>query len=93
MGQAYKFKVGKMNTPQSPAPTNQLAANMVIYMIMRPGPVTGPNGETMYQMVGPFADLPSASQMANKMPGALLCAQVVLFETPRLPPASSIITK
>lgn len=82
-----------MNTPQNPQGQFRLAANMVIYMIMQPGAVKGPAGESMYSMIGPFADLPAASQMANKIPGALLCAQVVLFETPGLPPVSGIITK
>lgn len=65
-----------------PPAADPLPVNSVFYQVLTPAAIRGPNGEPQYQMVGPFADLQSATKHASQAPGALLTATVVLFKTP-----------
>lgn len=64
--------------------SDPLSPNAVLYQVLTPAPMLAPNGDVQYAMLGPFADLASASQHSAKTPGALLAVTVILFQTPAL---------
>lgn len=50
------------------------------YQVLALAPLVGPNGETGYQMWGPFPDLASANTFSNTKPGSLITVTLVLHQ-------------
>lgn len=50
------------------------------YQVLCLAPLVGPNGESGYQMWGPFPDLASANAFSNTKPGSLITVTLVLHQ-------------
>lgn len=61
--------------------SGDLAPNLVMYQLLKPAPIMGPNGERQYQPFGMTQDFSAAVQWANTNPGGVVMLCVVLYKT------------
>lgn len=80
-----------MSDPHNPPPAD-LAPNGVLYHLLKPAPVLGPQGQKQYQIVGVTQDFSAAISWANENAPATVAVNVILYMTQStlaIPPAKA----
>lgn len=63
-----------------------LVPGLMFYMMMKPAPILGPNGEPNYVPVGQTQDFAQAITFANQNPGTVVVLNAVIYATMAAPP-------
>lgn len=69
-----------MNPTPAEAPKPKFVPGDSYYMVLMMAALVGPNGESGYDMMGPFPDLASANAFSNTKPGSLITVTLVLHQ-------------
>lgn len=79
--------------PNAAQPQGQkLAPGVSYFMVLQAKPLTAANGDTIYDMVGPWATLEEATMYGSQHAGSLITATLVLHQCrPMAPPKLSPI--